>query len=132
MRRRRALLFFAGLAACRDSTPPPAVLTLLPAAFRGGSVSGDRLCLSPGQAVEAEVWVHQASVTFTVRGNAEQGGSLEAQIGDDARADADASGEPMEVTFRLHPRGGNQTLRLRRPAAAPGEICLTQVALTQP
>src|SRR6185295_10191304 len=99
VRRRSALLFFAGLAACRDSTtPPPAVLTLLPAAFRGGSVSADRLCLSPGQAVEAEVWVHQTSVTFTVRGNAEGGGSLEAQLGDEPRAAADASGEPMEVT----------------------------------
>lgn len=131
MRRGSALLLAAGLAACGNSaSPPPPVLTLLPAAFTGGDVRDGLRCVAPGQTVQADVWVHEPTVTFTVRGTAE-GGSLAARLGaTDATAAITAT--PLEVTVRLRPEAGVQRLALSRPAGDRGELCIEQVALTQP
>lgn len=131
MRRRSALLLAAGLAACgNSSSPPPPVLTLLPAAFAGGDLRDGRRCAAPGQTLEADVWVHEPTVTFTVRGTADSG-SLIARLGNsDARAEITAA--PVEVTLRLRPAGGIQRLGITRPAGDRGDLCVEQVALTQP
>jgi hypothetical protein len=128
------LLAAAALAACGSSHVVPApVLTLLPAAFEGGTLRRDERCLGPGQEAVASVFVHQRSVTFTLRGHAVPGSVLEVALGSTPIARQDlAGGGPVEHTYRVAPPPGKQQLRLSLPPGQTGELCFTQVALTQP
>lgn len=134
MTRGGVLLLAAVLGGCRGSAAPPApVLTLLPAAFEGGSRSDGSLCLAPGQSASVTVHVHRRSVTFTLRGTVAGAPLLDVSLGpESADRVAPPASKPMEQTFRLRPPPGDQVLRLALAPEAAGEVCLGDVALTQP
>lgn len=134
MRPGAVALLAAAAIACQRSTPLPApLLTLLPGAFAGGEDRGGERCLSAGQAIEAEVFVHEPTVAFTVRGRAEAGVPLEISFGERRLERRQLSaGETVEATYRTEAAGGDRRLRLAVPDGAPGSFCVTQVALTQP
>lgn len=132
MGRRCSLLLLAvALAACdRSSAVPPPVLTLLPAAFTGGTAADAARCLAPGDVAAAGVYVHEPSVTFTVRGTAAPGSTLAVAFGAETLAPQTAAAEAVELTYEAHPPAGLQTLRLS--LAGGDSFCLTEVALRQP
>jgi hypothetical protein len=121
------------LAGCRPpQSPIEPVITLLPAAFEGGVVRAGRLCLGPGQSATAPLWVHGASVTFTLRGTVSGAPLLDVAIGDVAgNRVAPPAAVPLEQTYRLHPAAGRSVLRLALDPAGEGELCIGDVGLTQ-
>ena len=134
MPRRSALLLAATLAACdTTATTPGPVLTLLPRALAGGSLRGEQLCLAPGEQASAAVYVHEPSVTFTVRGVADGETMIDVALGPEALARHELQGAtPLELTYRARPPRGTQALRLSVPREAGATLCLTEIALSQP
>ncbi len=126
------LLPLCGLvSACRRDTLPSAVLTLLPAAFNGGVVRDGAVCLAAGQSMQVPVWLNGAAVTFTVRGRSDGDGSLAiALAGRQVAAEARGAGN-LELTYSTEAMRGEQQLVFSRPTTGTGDVCLTQVALTQ-
>ena len=109
---------------------PPPVLTLLPAAFEGGAAAGASRCLAPGAVASATVYVHEPSVTFTVRGAAAPGSILDVALGPQKLAPQGMADGAAELTFQARPPAGPQRLSLS--LAGGGSFCLTEVALRQP
>lgn len=130
--RRASLLLIVLLAACtKSSAVQPPVLTLLPAAFEGGTAGSGERCLAPGEAATVSLYVHEPSVTFTVRGTSPSGSLLEAALGPQSLERRDVPSGDAELTYQASPPSGVQTLRLSA-AAGGGSFCLTEVAMRQP
>ena len=131
-RTRGSLLLLGGfLVACRSERLPAPVLTLLPAAFSGGVRRDGALCLAPGQSTEAPVWLRRAAVTFTIRGSADGDGSLAIALAGREVAVAATTPGALELTYQTEGRRGEQRLVFSRAQTGTGDVCFTQVALTQ-
>lgn len=129
-----ALLLGGAQAACRyaDQVAAP-VLTLLPAAFVGGQHRDAEVCLRAGEKATAPVWVHEDTVTFTWRGRASQSATLTIDLGLQRVASEQLEADDgIERTYRTSAPRGDQGLTFALVAPTRGEVCLSQVALTQP
>ncbi len=136
------LLSLAGLlAACGaggEALPP--VLTLVPAAMEpvgpARPAGPYELCLDPGGAARASVYVHERSVAFRIRARSEDP-EREAQLWVRIGAET-ASPEPIRVhefrtaAHRVRSAPGQHTLELRVPPTSAAGACVAEVALTQP
>ena len=92
-----------------------------------------RRCLAPGEELSARIYVHEDSVTFTVRGSGEGTPVLDAALGGEPVGHVSiGADEAVELTFRGNPPRGDQPLRLSLPRDTAGMLCLTEIALTQP
>jgi len=111
----------------------PPVLTLLPAAFEGGSQRGDACCLRPGEAAAARVYAQGSPLTFTVRGASTGRVEVEVVLGEEALPRQQVpQTDSFELTYQAHPPRGEQALRVSLPRSASADLCISEVALKQP